>query len=65
MWQDNGKTVAHEEEVAVIKQRAERLQLPVHFIATTFATYTENFTKTLKQLKEIYQLEGSLLVIGI
>src|SRR5690625_955099 len=56
VWEKNNKTVAHETSLETIKKQAERLQLPIHFIHTSFATYADDFVATLVKLKEQYRL---------
>jgi diphthine-ammonia ligase len=56
VWKENNKTVAHEESMRELKKLADRLEIPIHFIFTTFDTYEVDFITTLKQLKSQYQL---------
>lgn len=56
VWSENERTVAHEESLRSIREQANRLQIPIHFIYTSFETYAEDFVAVLKQLKKIYSL---------
>lgn len=56
VWRGNDKTVAHEESISEIEAQANRLQIPIHFVYTTFDTYADDFVATLKELKEKYSL---------
>lgn len=56
VWKENNKTVAHEESIHELKAQAQRLQIPIRFIYTTFETYEEDFVNTLKLLKKEYKV---------
>lgn len=56
VWNENNKTVAHEESIQELETQAKRLQIPIHFVYTTMETYEKDFINTLQQLKEQYNL---------
>ena len=56
VWKENDRTIAHEESTATIQAQAKRLNIPIHFIYTTFETYGEDFVRTLIELKKQYNL---------
>lgn len=58
VWENNGKTVAHDERTERLEEQARRLGLPVEWIFTDFEHYTTDFQQKLRQLKETYQLEA-------
>ncbi|WP_354669993.1 diphthine--ammonia ligase [Paenibacillus sp. BSR1-1] len=53
-----GRTFGHGEKTEMIKLQGNSLNIPVHFIACSFDHYTEDFIKTLIQLKDHYDLSG-------
>ncbi|WP_123042356.1 diphthine--ammonia ligase [Cohnella candidum] len=55
---DIGRTFGHGERAERIGEQADALGLPVEWIACTFAGYTEDYVRTLKELKAKYQLEA-------
>lgn len=58
VWKESKTTVAHDETISQVEEQANRLQIPVHFIYTSSATYPSDFTKALQELKETYNLTG-------
>ncbi|GGB61587.1 ATP pyrophosphatase [Lentibacillus populi] len=58
IWKEKQETVAHGEKLERIKKQAERIGIPVHFIETDFAGYTEDFVRTLKDLKTKYEIDS-------
>lgn len=58
VWKENGKTIAHEDSLEALKEQAERLRLPIHFIYTSMEEYETDFIRTLSGLKDMYDLRA-------
>ena len=58
VWKNNQETVAHAEKVDRMKEQAEKLQIPIHFIETTFDTYAQDFERSLIELKRNQHING-------
>jgi len=52
VWKENQRIVAQDNLLEEVQQQAERLEKPVHFIKTDFASYEENFTYHLQKIKQ-------------
>lgn len=59
VWQENHKTVAHDQKRQLIIEQADRIGLPVYFIETDFETYTADFAMVLKKLREEDGIDGA------
>jgi|SRR5690625_274669 len=58
IWDNNKKSVAHEQSVEKLKQQASELNIPIEFVVTSFNTYMDDFVKKLTELKKQYDLDG-------
>lgn len=58
VWKENLESVAHGEQLEQLKRQAEQLGAPIHFIQTTFDTYTDDFKNDLQDIKRIYDIDG-------
>ncbi|ASK61011.1 hypothetical protein CFK37_01680 [Virgibacillus phasianinus] len=58
IWQQSQATVAHDEKRAKLEAQASSIGIPIHFMETDFATYTEDFVRNLKQLKRQYPINS-------
>ncbi|WP_066318790.1 diphthine--ammonia ligase [Bacillus sp. FJAT-29814] len=56
--QDGDRTFAHDERTEMIQLQGQALSIPVHFIESTFETYTEQFINAIISLKNNYQITG-------
>lgn len=58
VWKKNYVTVAHDRDLKRIKEQAENIGIPAHFIETDFDTYSEDFVATIKEMKNTYNIIG-------
>ncbi|MGY0694403.1 Dph6-related ATP pyrophosphatase [Virgibacillus sp. FSP13] len=58
IWQEKQETVAHGEKLDQIEKQAERIGIPVHFIKTDFTEYTQDFVRTLQDLKKNNKIDS-------
>ncbi|RYG72031.1 diphthine--ammonia ligase [Lentibacillus lipolyticus] len=57
-WEDQQTTVAHNEKCSRVRNQAERLGIPVHFIKTDFHAYADDFVSSLREMKHRYGIDG-------
>ncbi|NGQ96531.1 diphthine--ammonia ligase [Brevibacillus sp. SYP-B805] len=55
---ETGRTFGHGERVELIRAQAEALSIPIHFVACSYEDYTDAFVRSLRDLKERYQLDA-------
>ncbi|HLS07253.1 MAG TPA: hypothetical protein VK079_04790 [Bacillota bacterium] len=58
IWENNQKSVAHEQAIEKLKQQANELNMPIEFVVTTFHTYMNDFENKLTDLKKRYGIDG-------
>lgn len=61
MMNENGKVSrSHGLPLSVLKQQAQRMQLPLEAVPATWGDYEEKFIQTLKKLKSDFNLESAV-----
>lgn len=61
MMNENGKiSRSHGLPLSILKQQAQKLNLPIEAIPATWGNYEENFIKTLQYLKHKFDIEAAV-----
>src|SRR5690625_3926118 len=58
IWAENRTSVAYNQSLKSLQQQANRLNIPIEFVETTFDTYLEDFVQKLVPLKSQFNLDG-------